>query len=369
MVVPVGLVGGIIWWALHVQKRRNAAWQALAARLGLSFAPGSVWGMLDGQLVQLRIEVRGSGKHKQTWTVATGMLQPPLDLGLGVTPQGLLSSLGRLFGAQDVPLGDPAFDDAFVIKADEPARAATLLSPQLRAVLLQLRANGSGFSFSDAGGQIERRGGVDDAVWLEWAVKTVALLARLASEARAFVPCAAPLAVHRDAWLGYARDAGLTGMDTPLCIWGRMQEASVSAYSVRVGPMLHRLEVFVRFDAPLAMGLVVRPQGALDGLAALFGGQDHATGDRPFDGAFVVKATTAGQVSEVLDGEVRQRLLEMSARGFVPQIRDDGVTVRAPSFPPDPSEVPRILADAKAAARAIVQNATRRAAGGIGPYR
>lgn len=370
LMVPVAVVGGIIAWAVTAQKKREDTWARLAARLGLSYARSQVWGTLEGQGVQLRTEVRGSGKHRQTWTVVASFLNPPLDLGLSVYRQGFLSNtFGALFGAQDVAVGDPSFDPAYVVKADEPARAVALLGPELRAFFVRAHADRTGLHLADTGARIEERGMVSNEQWLEWALQTVAMASRLADAARANVPPATPLVPHRAAWMEFAKAAGLAGMDTPLCIWGRMEEASVSAYAVRVGHVQHRLEVLVRFDQGLGLGLLVRPTGTLDGIASFFGGQDHSFGDPAFDPAFVVKAPSADRLAEVLDADVRRRLVELASRGVVVQVRDDGVTVRAPSFPADASEVPRLVAEAKGVARAIYANASRREAPRDQPYR
>ena len=368
--VPLALVGGLVAWVIHVQKKREQAWGRVAARMGLSHATGQIWGQLDGQSVQLRIEQRGSGKNRQSWTVAACFLQPPVDLGLAVHGQGFLSStLGALFGAQDVPVGDPAFDAAFVVKGDEPVRVAALLREDLRRYLLRLHADRAGIHLYDAGGHLEQRGSVADERWVEWALRAVATVGRLSNEARASVPVAGPLAPHRAAWLEYARAAGLSGMDTPLCVWGRMEGASVAAYAIRSGPSQYRLEVLVRFDASLGMGLLVRPTRTLDGIASLFGGQDHALGDAAFDPQFVVKAPRADRLSQILDADVRRRILDLASRGAAVQIRDDGVTVRAAAFPSEPTDVPRLVAEAKGVARAVQLGAKRPDAGAPVPYR
>jgi len=288
-----------------------------------------------------------------------------------VTKQGFLSNtFGTLFGAQDVAVGDAAFDPAYVVKADEPPRAQRLLDSELRRFLVDLAANDAGMRLGDAGGYMERRGAISDEASIEWLLRTVALAARRMHEARQSVPPAAALAPHRAAWMEYARAAGMTGMDTPLCIWGRMSEdAAVSAYAVRVGEGQHRLEVLVRFDAPLGLGLLVRPTKTLDGIASFFGGQDHSLGDAAFDRAFVVKAPSADRLARILDAEVRKGLVELAAHAIAVQVQDEGVTVRAASFPADPAEVPRLVAQVRGVARSIQVNATRHEGAGIGPYR
>lgn len=48
----------------------------------------------------------------------------------------ILTGIGKLFGAQDVETGDPAFDDEFVIKSNDEAKARDLFAnPRLRQLI------------------------------------------------------------------------------------------------------------------------------------------------------------------------------------------------------------------------------------------
>src|SRR5439155_325125 len=62
----------------------------------------------------------------------------PLGLGLHVSREApILHGLGKLFGMQDIELGDPAFDRAFLIKGQPPERVRQLFgAPEARARLL-----------------------------------------------------------------------------------------------------------------------------------------------------------------------------------------------------------------------------------------
>lgn len=78
------------------------------------------------------------GKHPQHYT------QLKLDLGglpvlkVNIYPQTGFSALGAFLGFQDVEVGDKPFDDAFVIKADDPEVARTFLDAETRAAILAL---------------------------------------------------------------------------------------------------------------------------------------------------------------------------------------------------------------------------------------
>ncbi|HVG21097.1 MAG TPA: DUF3137 domain-containing protein [Blastocatellia bacterium] len=53
-----------------------------------------------------------------------------------ISREHLFTGLGKLFGAQDVETGDPAFDDDFVIKSNDEAKARVLFAdPRIRQLL------------------------------------------------------------------------------------------------------------------------------------------------------------------------------------------------------------------------------------------
>lgn len=351
--VPVAVIVGLLAWSARVTKRRRAAFAAVAQSLGLRMLGDRVFGVLDGQPVELGIEWRGSGKSKKMYTVVQGRLVPPLDLGLYVSQRGFVDDVASFFGKRHAEVGDRDFDAEFVVSADEPARAARLLGPALRKIAKQVLASGESFHLTDGGFTLACAGGDDDERWLAWALRTAAHVARAMNEARRHVPPAARLAAARDAWAAYARTLGLTGMDTPLCMWGRLEGTIVTAYATRVREHEYETEVLAAYPEPLGLGLFVRPARTLDGLSALFGGEDHELGDERFDDAFVVKASRPEALADALGAEVRALLLELLERSSTVHVRDDGVTVRSSSKAHDPSEIPRLLDSAKAIADAV----------------
>ncbi|MBI2896985.1 MAG: hypothetical protein HYY06_25735 [Deltaproteobacteria bacterium] len=369
LAIPVGLIVGVVAWSSHVGKRRAAAWARLAQRLGLTYGNGTVYGQLEGQAVRLVTEVRGSGKSRHTVTVVSSHVFPAFDLGLAVSRHGFLAAIGQLMGATDIEVGDPEFDRAFVVRADEPERARIVLDRELRQVLGQVAGTGFPFRISDGGFSIERRGASEDERWLEWSLVTAGRVARHMTEARDGIPVAAPLRQHREAWAAYAEAAGLRGMNCPMCMWGRMEGAAISAYAVRVGSFQYALEVLVRFDSPLGVGLFVRPSSTMDAIGSLFGGQDETLADPAFDKAFLVKIAQRDRVSRILDAEARRRILEVQGQVGAVQIRDDGVTVRAAQLDPDPTLVPRLVARARLLAARIAENAAAVDPATTGPYR
>jgi len=365
--VPLMLVAVIFIAASNARKQREARWARLAQALGLEHANGVVFGRLHGQQVNLRIETRGSGKSRHTYTVVSSMPSLPLDLGLHVTHQGYFDEALVSLGLKtDIPIGDPAFDAAFSISADEPHRAAALLTPALRQALSVIREP---LLLSDAGFSMSTRGAVTDEAWLTWALRSAAGITAQVKEARRRVPVATPLAGHRVEWKRFAAQAGLSRMSTPLCMWGELEGTRISVRAVRVEPLVYQMEVMVYFDLPLHLGLFVRPTGAFDDLATFFGRQDHRLNDAAFDPAFVVQAARSDRLAEVLDEGARRMLVDLNRRFGSVQVNDEGIAIRSASVATDPRAIPTLTAHVREAAKRISENAAGRSAARAGPYR
>jgi len=234
-------------------------------------------------------------------------------------------------------------------------------------LLLQHLGKKGTFSFGDHGTSVEVVGVSTNATWLSWAVELCTRATHKLDRARHHIPVASALVGHRHAWANYASARNLRGLDTPLCMWGNIDGAEVHAYAVRTGPHLFQLEVSLRFPQPLGLGLNVQPQGMLDKVAVFFGGQDHQFGDAMFDDAFRVKSAYPEHVASVLDGTTRAELLGVHAHVGPVSLSDDGLSVRVPTVPQDPSAVPRIVQHLTGVAERIGSRALGDR--GIGPYR
>jgi hypothetical protein len=126
-------------------------------------------------------------------------------------------------------------------------------------------------------------------------------------------------------------------------MWGQLGSVYVHVHSVRTDCLHYQLEVSVRFPEPLALGLDVQPTGVLDKVAVFFGGQDIQTGQPAFDGAFRVKAADTAGAVQLLDPGRAARILQLQANAGPTLINDEGIAVRLPSVPHDPSAIPRVV--------------------------
>ena len=114
-------------------------WHQLCAALDARYVDGGFW---KGDKVQAR--------HGE-WTVTLDTVsvkdQPdrtrirapyvnPDGFRFTVYRRGFFSDLGKWLGMQDIEVGDPAFDDDFVVKGNDEAKVQRLLAnPRLRELL------------------------------------------------------------------------------------------------------------------------------------------------------------------------------------------------------------------------------------------
>jgi hypothetical protein len=362
-----GGIASVVALAIYLsqrhQKERAAAWAAAARQLGLVYNGSTIYGQRYGQSVVVRTESRGSGDSRQTYTVVAAKLAVPFDMGLSVQRHGFFSDVfGR---ARDIPVGDPIFDQRYRVTADETHRVRAALTPRLRMLMLG-SLGGATFHLSDHGMVVETTGNSRDPRWLVWAIEMCSRAANLLVHARDRVPVATPLVQHRVSWERYATAAGLSGMSSPLCMWGSIDGATVHAFAVRSGPLTYQLDVRVSFAQALGIGLMLKPKGLMDRVAIFFGSQDVKLDDQAFDESFVVRASDIETAAELLDVNVRNDIRQLHHDLGPISVTDEGLSVRMPYVPHDPASIPRTVHRMTGVAD---QLASRIRSDMVGPYR
>jgi hypothetical protein len=124
--------------------KADRSWPSYALERGMTHRPGRQgWAhvempRLDGVFEDVRVAVeiaQGTGDYE---TIALAGIAAPLPGHLEVTREGLVAKLSKAFGAQDVVLGDDAFDRAFLVKSAPADIAHALLPPEVRSEMLAL---------------------------------------------------------------------------------------------------------------------------------------------------------------------------------------------------------------------------------------
>ena len=166
----IGLGFAVILVALYrVYKQRNDAWAKAARLLDLDFERGGIMsaGRLTGAYNGVRVDVRSverGGKNKQVFTVFSASAGPLAPSGLELAPEGVVSTIGEMFGMEDIDVGHQRLDGAFVIKGEEPDEVRQFLDKRhVRYALLELHDTyEESFSLEEGRLKIMERGFEDD---------------------------------------------------------------------------------------------------------------------------------------------------------------------------------------------------------------
>ncbi len=166
-------------------------WEAFARSVGFSYWASNdmmpaIWDeicVIEGSLS--RRPVRAAAfiqRRRDPKAVVKASLRP---LGLTLATAGVGSAIASVFGAQDVVVGDAAFDEAVVIKAKEPDRAKGIFlrSDWIRSELTRRAADDVELRIEEAAVVVERRDVSIASVRaeMEWAASLAAELERAAA--------------------------------------------------------------------------------------------------------------------------------------------------------------------------------------------
>lgn len=170
----------------------NEAWAGLSAKglvlaqeevRGLKIAAGKTRPMLSGTVGGVRAEVHiVSDLVHYAHTRVRAELAHPSDAKVGVhpSPSGLMGAIRGWLG-QDIEIGDPDFDPAFLISGKPESAALSVLTPTVREKISALTATGlAGFTFGDGYAVVMLAGVVTDVVVLEVALDLAVEASRLA---------------------------------------------------------------------------------------------------------------------------------------------------------------------------------------------
>jgi hypothetical protein len=161
-----GLFVVLLLTVRHLQRLTRERLAALATRLGLElrrqpvrfgFEPiPAVEGRHRDRLVRFFTYTTGSGKSRRTWSAVSAALTAPRTFTLELCPENFLTRfvLVTTLGMQDIQLGDPEFDRAFIVKSNDPSYAAAALMPEIRAQLLARDRRAVSWQLTIKGGEV-----------------------------------------------------------------------------------------------------------------------------------------------------------------------------------------------------------------------
>jgi hypothetical protein len=150
----VSFVGLILYSVIStLRNEREKKWrflEATARRLKGRHIPG---GMMDPHSIEFEIagrpanvEFEPSGDERSGRTTLTVRLGRPSSGTLHILREGFGYEFLKLFGAQDLSIGDRDFDREYVVKAMPESLAAEIFSPDRRAMAITAVRRLSGWS-------------------------------------------------------------------------------------------------------------------------------------------------------------------------------------------------------------------------------
>ena len=121
---------------------KEEVWRQLSEEIGAEFVEGGFW---KGNKVQAHVEpwtitldtyTVSTGKSSVTYTRMRAPYINPEGFRFTIYRKNLFSDLGKLLGMQDIEVGDPEFDEAFIIQGNDEPRVRTLFaSPEIRQMI------------------------------------------------------------------------------------------------------------------------------------------------------------------------------------------------------------------------------------------
>ena len=118
---------------------KDEVWRQLSEEIGAEFIEGGFW---KGSKVQAHVgpwtvtlDINNDGESQSTRIRAPYV--NPEGFRFTIYRKGFFSNLGKLLGMQDIEVGDPEFDEAFIIKGNDEGKVSGLFAnPKIRQMIL-----------------------------------------------------------------------------------------------------------------------------------------------------------------------------------------------------------------------------------------
>ena len=112
---------------------RKEVWRLLAQGIGGTYVDGGFWrgdkvAVQAGEwTVTLDTHIVSAGKSSTTYTRMRAPYVNADGFRFTIYRRSIFSGLGKAMGMQDIEIGDPSFDEAFIVKANDQAKVRRLL--------------------------------------------------------------------------------------------------------------------------------------------------------------------------------------------------------------------------------------------------
>ena len=128
ILLAVAMLIMVVFLKKSTIKKRNEHFEKLAQRLGLKYIPpvNSWWQetfpSIKGKLMERQISIsmfgRGGSRNRRYYTFISMNCENGHST-FGISREDMFNRIGKLFGGQDIEIGDAAFDKTFLIKGSD----------------------------------------------------------------------------------------------------------------------------------------------------------------------------------------------------------------------------------------------------------
>lgn len=141
------IIGFAVFMWTKNSKANQTQWQQAADQLNLAYyaggfgSMGTISGSLYGHRVAVSAITKSSGNSSQTYTKYHIEYCDRIPVDMKMTRQGALHTLGKVFGMQDIEIGDPGFDDRIILRGSDPVAIRRFITPDIRDAIKLLVAS------------------------------------------------------------------------------------------------------------------------------------------------------------------------------------------------------------------------------------
>jgi hypothetical protein len=141
----------VFFFVMNYRRKKNLELlEHVALRRGGSVSRGFLLGF--GKLVvpcgshEISVHSKPGSKHSPPKTKVSCPLAAGRDLAMSLASENIFQKASKLVGAQDIEVGNDAFDRAFMVKGSDESAVKALLTPTVQERLMSL--SGEGLSLS-----------------------------------------------------------------------------------------------------------------------------------------------------------------------------------------------------------------------------
>ncbi len=113
---------------------KEEVWRQLSQEIGAEVVEGGFWrgnkveAHVGPWIITLDTYTVSTGKSSVTYTRMRAPYINPEGFRFTIYRKGFFSDLGKFLGMQDIEVGDPEFDEAFIIKGNDEAKVRDLFA-------------------------------------------------------------------------------------------------------------------------------------------------------------------------------------------------------------------------------------------------